>query len=85
MNMNPTQIKQMLNNPQFKSKVQQMYSAWKGDQQAFINSMFQDNPQLNNNNILKSVLSGRANPHQLFNMVLGQCGLTEQDFMSLLK
>lgn len=84
-NFQQNQIKMILQNPQFKAQIQQMYSLWQGDQQRFIKSMIQNNPQLNNNPIIMSVLSGRVNGEQMFNQMLGQYGLTQQDFMNLLK
>jgi hypothetical protein len=82
---NSNQLKARLNDPQFRSQVQQMYAVWKGDPQGFISSLMQNNPQLKNNQLLQSVLSGQANPQQVFNQILGQCGLSVNDIMSLLK
>lgn len=85
LNNNQNQIKEMLNNPQIKSQIQQLYSLWQGDQQGFINYMIRNNPKLNNNPMLRSVLLGQLNPQQIFNEMLNQYGLTQNDFMSLLK
>lgn len=81
MGLNSQNIKAMLQNPQVKQQIRQMYQMFNGDTNALMQSLIQQNPAFKNNPMLQMIMNGRNNP----NGILGAMGLSQQDFVDIIK
>ena len=78
--MNPQNLKGMLQNPQVKEQIRQMYKMFNGDPNALMQNLIQNNPKLKNNPMLQMIMNGRNNP----NGILGEFGLSQQEFIDII-
>lgn len=77
---NKNALKQMLQNPQVKQQIRQMYKMFNGDTNALMQYLVQQNPALRNNQMLQMIMQGQNNP----NGILGELGLNKQDFADII-
>lgn len=73
-------LKGMLQNPQVKQQIRQMYKIFNGDSNALMQNLIQNNPKLRNNPMLNTIMQSRNNP----NGILGAFGLNQQDFADII-
>lgn len=73
-------FRSMLQNPQVKEQIRNMYKAFNGDANAFMQSLIQNNPNMRNNPMLNMIMQSRTNP----NGILGTLGLSQQDFTDII-
>lgn len=75
-------FRSMLQNPQVKQQMREMYKKYNGDTNALIFDMIKQNPAFANNPILQTAqmaMSGMQNS----NGILGTLGISEQDFTNI--
>lgn len=73
-------LKGMLQNPQVKEQIRQMYKIFNGNPNALMQDLVQKNPKLRNNSMLQMIMRGQNNP----NGILGELGLNQQDFIDII-
>lgn len=77
---NKDSLKQMLQNPQVKQQIRQMYRMFNGDTNALMQYLVQQNPALRNNQMLQMIMQSQNNP----NGILGELGLNQKDFADII-